>query len=169
VVEALREFIAATDENSALAGKFESKAGLDVSWSARNEYFDDPGNPVHVQLPFDVPPLVVPIVPRHPMAGEGVDYVHIGKQLIEAIKADGRERVVVSSGQSFAIRMACTNTEWLVYQKAALELGRGTCAIAKIGNSALFVESHSPSSGPPSFPDLACVPVDKDMPTRGNA
>lgn len=48
VTEALQEFIDATTEHSSMQGKFESKAGLDISWSARNEYFDDLGNLVHI-------------------------------------------------------------------------------------------------------------------------
>lgn len=46
VVEALQEFIAATNSNSRMAGKFESAGGLDVSWAAKNEYFDDDGAPM---------------------------------------------------------------------------------------------------------------------------
>lgn len=48
VTEALQEFIDQTTPQSKMHGKFESKAGLDVTWSARNEYFDDLGNPVHI-------------------------------------------------------------------------------------------------------------------------
>jgi hypothetical protein len=50
VVEALQEFIERSNETSIqrLAGKFESKDGLDVTWAARNEYFDDLGNLVNI-------------------------------------------------------------------------------------------------------------------------
>lgn len=48
VTAALQEFIDQTTEHSAMQGKFESKEGLDITWSARNEYFDDLGNQVHV-------------------------------------------------------------------------------------------------------------------------
>lgn len=46
VVEALQEFIEATNSHSKMAGKFESRAGLDVTWAARNEYFDEQGAPM---------------------------------------------------------------------------------------------------------------------------
>lgn len=51
VTAALQEFIDQTTEQSAMHGKFESKEGLDITWSARNEYFDDLGHPVHIQQP----------------------------------------------------------------------------------------------------------------------
>lgn len=51
VTAALQEFIDQTTQHSAMSGKFESKEGLDVTWSARNEYFDDLGNPVHIEQP----------------------------------------------------------------------------------------------------------------------
>jgi hypothetical protein len=46
VAEALQEFIEHQPGQSGMSGKFESKAGLDVTWSARNEFFDAAGNPV---------------------------------------------------------------------------------------------------------------------------
>ena len=52
VVEALQEFMQHQADCAAMAGKFESRAGLDVTWSARNEYFDAAGNPVaHEEKP----------------------------------------------------------------------------------------------------------------------
>lgn len=44
VIEALREFIEASPDTA--SGKFESKAGLDISWSVRNEYVNAAGEPV---------------------------------------------------------------------------------------------------------------------------
>lgn len=44
VVEALREFITANPKT--MTGKFESTAGLDVSWTVRNEYFNAAGERV---------------------------------------------------------------------------------------------------------------------------
>jgi hypothetical protein len=49
VVEALQEFIAATGRDSPKSGKFESKAGLDVTWATKNEYYDDLGNLVNAE------------------------------------------------------------------------------------------------------------------------
>jgi hypothetical protein len=44
VAEALQEFISAAP--TAMHGKFETKAGLDIAWSMRNQYFDAAGRPV---------------------------------------------------------------------------------------------------------------------------
>jgi hypothetical protein len=48
VIEALREFIAASPAE--LQGKFESTAGLDVSWSVHNQYFDAAGRLVEMEV-----------------------------------------------------------------------------------------------------------------------
>lgn len=48
VVEALEEFLDRTNENSHAAGKYEASNGIDITWTSRNEYFDDMGNPVHI-------------------------------------------------------------------------------------------------------------------------
>lgn len=49
VAAALQEFIDSTTPHSKATGKFESKAGLDVTWATKNEYFDDKGNPLDPQ------------------------------------------------------------------------------------------------------------------------
>jgi len=68
VVEALQEFIAATGPGSPRSGKFESKAGLDVSWASRNEYFDDLGHAVHID---EMPAAVNDALKNMPVRGNG--------------------------------------------------------------------------------------------------
>jgi hypothetical protein len=48
VIQALQEFIAANPAE--MQGKFESAAGLDVSWTVRNEYRDAAGELVELEV-----------------------------------------------------------------------------------------------------------------------
>lgn len=88
VADALREYLDtpagrgdSTPQSDAMAGKFESRAGLDVTWHATNEYFEN-GQRVHIGDVLDRArpvPLMVAQLEHHVGFGdclviEGVRY-----------------------------------------------------------------------------------------------
>ena len=43
VAESLQEFMDSTEARTSMAGKFEAKTGMDVSWRVMNRYYDEHG------------------------------------------------------------------------------------------------------------------------------